>query len=298
MHTITEDQVTKYLQKRITETFKLKPDLNIPWQTEPTPSIEAIKKEAPLSQQQILQQSKHAAALAAAKAKASQILAAKKLQKTQKQHVVNGILMGVSPSSDANTPKKRKNRSQSGSSSRSRSSSQSSEDSRKNMSVKKKLNTSEDYICLTTDSTRNRFEKKHNGKINGKNKKHLKNIQVNSNQNGKKSYSFVNGQKVMQGSASENKLSNKLKKKMSFCSLENGDQSTESDSADEGVRVERKRQLTEKLADRQQRFQKTKVAERLCYVDDAPSVSRKNLRNIFNVSKVSCLFKHFLCQFC
>ena len=43
MH-VSEDQVTKYLQQRITETFKLKPDLNIAWQEEPVPDLEAIRK--------------------------------------------------------------------------------------------------------------------------------------------------------------------------------------------------------------------------------------------------------------
>ena len=81
---ISEDQVTKYLQQRITETFKDKPDLNIAWHDEPVPDVEQIRKVAPLSQQQIMQQKKQEAAIAAAKANASRILA-NKLQMKQKQ---------------------------------------------------------------------------------------------------------------------------------------------------------------------------------------------------------------------
>jgi hypothetical protein len=52
---VSEDQVTKYLQQRITEAFNLKPDLNIGWDKEPLPDIISIRKVAPFSQQQIEQ---------------------------------------------------------------------------------------------------------------------------------------------------------------------------------------------------------------------------------------------------
>lgn len=41
---VSEDQVTKYLQKRITDAFKENADLNSGWQTEPIPDVLAIKK--------------------------------------------------------------------------------------------------------------------------------------------------------------------------------------------------------------------------------------------------------------
>lgn len=53
---VSEDQVTKYLQQRITDAFKVKQDLNIGWENEPLPDIIAIRKVAPLSQQQIQRQ--------------------------------------------------------------------------------------------------------------------------------------------------------------------------------------------------------------------------------------------------
>lgn len=91
---ISEDQVTKYLQQRITETFKEKPDLNIAWYDEPVPEIEQIRQVAPLSQQQIMQQKKQEAAIAAAKANASRILA-NKLQMKQKQDETCKYILGI-----------------------------------------------------------------------------------------------------------------------------------------------------------------------------------------------------------
>lgn len=60
---VSEDQVTKYLQKRITDAFKLKPDLNIGWDAEPLPDIISIKKVAPFSQHQMQQQQRQQQAL-------------------------------------------------------------------------------------------------------------------------------------------------------------------------------------------------------------------------------------------
>jgi hypothetical protein len=77
VHAISEDQVTKYLQQRITDTFKLKPDLNVGWDIEAVPSLEDIRKVAPLSQLQIAQQKKQEAAIAAAKLKFAENLALK-----------------------------------------------------------------------------------------------------------------------------------------------------------------------------------------------------------------------------
>lgn len=41
---VSEDQVTKYLQKRITDAFKVRPDLNVGWETESIPEIYDIKQ--------------------------------------------------------------------------------------------------------------------------------------------------------------------------------------------------------------------------------------------------------------
>ncbi len=108
----------------------------------------------------------------------------------------------------------------------------------------------------------------------------LKNIQIN-NLNGKSTYSFEAGATGKNG-----RLENRLKNNLSFTN-ENRSES-DSGSGDEGIfKSAHKRQLSTKLADRQERFKKTNSAsERLCYIEDQ-SVSRKNLRNIFNLSKVN-----------
>jgi hypothetical protein len=59
---VTEDQVTKYLQQRITDAFKIKSNLETGWETETMPSVDDIKKVAPLSNAQ-QQQLKHQANL-------------------------------------------------------------------------------------------------------------------------------------------------------------------------------------------------------------------------------------------
>ena len=41
---VSEDQVTKYLQKKITEAFKVSPDLNTGWETKAIPEIHDIKQ--------------------------------------------------------------------------------------------------------------------------------------------------------------------------------------------------------------------------------------------------------------
>lgn len=41
---VSEDQVTKYLQKRITDAFKIRPDLNNGWESEKIPEIYDIKQ--------------------------------------------------------------------------------------------------------------------------------------------------------------------------------------------------------------------------------------------------------------
>ena len=60
--TVTEDQVTKYLQQRITDAFKIKPNLETGWETEAMPNVDDIKKVAPLSNAQ-QQQLRHQANL-------------------------------------------------------------------------------------------------------------------------------------------------------------------------------------------------------------------------------------------
>lgn len=41
---VSEDQVTKYLQKKITDAFKVRADLNTGWETEKIPEIYDIKQ--------------------------------------------------------------------------------------------------------------------------------------------------------------------------------------------------------------------------------------------------------------
>lgn len=73
---VSEDQVTKYLQKRITDAFKVRSDLNIAWDIEPLPDVAAIRLVAPLSQYQIEQQKRQQQLVAQQiEAKRKQILA-------------------------------------------------------------------------------------------------------------------------------------------------------------------------------------------------------------------------------
>ena len=54
--------MTKYLQQRITDAFKIKPNLETGWETEAMPNVDDIKKVAPLSNAQ-QQQLRHQANL-------------------------------------------------------------------------------------------------------------------------------------------------------------------------------------------------------------------------------------------
>jgi len=279
---LSEDQVTKYLQKRITDTFKIKPDLNIDWESEPVPSIEDIRKEAPLSQQQIMQQKKQEAAVLAAKARANQILANKQLQLQQKQEQRKLTANNIFTNEESKIPKKRKNRSQSRSSSRSNASSDDSSGSSrsneapKKFNNKKKTSSTPDFISLnnSTSKTKNSYKLFMNGK-----KKMLKNIQIN-NLNGKSTYSFENQQ------GKNNRIENRLKNNLNF-SNENCSESESGSDDETEFKTAHKRQLSVKLANRQERFKKTNsTSERMCFIEDQ-SVSHKNLRNIFNLSKVS-----------
>ena len=89
---VTEDQVTKYLQQRITNAFKLKPDLNIGWETEPMPDIISIRKVAPYSNVKQLQQQKQNAIAAANKNmmnKPTTAIQQQQQQQQQKKNVFN-----------------------------------------------------------------------------------------------------------------------------------------------------------------------------------------------------------------
>ncbi|CAF0882411.1 unnamed protein product [Brachionus calyciflorus] len=90
---VSEDQVTKYLQKRITDAFKIKPDLNIPWDREPLPDINSIKQVAPLSQYQIEQQKRQQQLIAQQiELKKKQLLAA---QQQQQQKAKIGLMASI-----------------------------------------------------------------------------------------------------------------------------------------------------------------------------------------------------------
>lgn len=178
---VSEDQVTKYLQQRITDAFKQKQDLNIGWENEKIPDVIAIKKVAPLSQQQILQQKKQQQLkiqqqkqleeqINAAKAKASEILAKKIQEKTQLQELVK---QRRQEHLSASPLKKRKSRSSSSSSSSSssRSSSRSRKSTSSNTSDSSSSSSSlnKDFISLS-NGKKQKFNKQ-NSKFNNKNKK-------------------------------------------------------------------------------------------------------------------------------
>ena len=279
MH-VSEDQVTKYLQQRITETFKLKPDLNIAWHEEPVPNIEAIRKVAPLSQQQIMQQKKQEAAIAIAKANASKILA-NKLQMKQQQATTQGANLKQT-TGDPKTPLKRKNRSQSRSTRSSSSSSTSSSDSSSNVKLsanKKKTGSPKSGFISLVDSTSKKTPKLNKKNLNNSNKKKtLKNIQINSI-NGKKSFSFMSGIEETLKNSANKKLANKLKKNLSIFNENNSEESDaqeEDDDDDDTNELHGKKQLKAKLVNRQQRFMKTNADRKFI-------VEKKNIRSIFRV---------------
>ena len=179
---ISEDQVTKYLQHRITETFKIKPDLNIAWESEKIPEVSDIKQVAPYSQAQLEQQKRnkklHEAALAIAKAKAAELLAQKEKVKQQLVETKKANTVGLAAEISSKISKRKyETRSRSGSPSSSSTSSSSS-----STSSSPSNNKSSDFIELSSSK---KVKKSHAMmKIE---KKKLKNIQIN-NVNGKKSY--------------------------------------------------------------------------------------------------------------
>lgn len=179
LHTVSEDQVTKYLQQRITDTFKLKPDLNIDWDNEKIPDVSAIRLVAPFShlqlQQQKRQQKMHEAALVAAKAKAAEILAQKEKLKQQIAETKKITTLNTSSLAAEISKNKRKY------SSRSRSASSDSSSTSSTSSSERKSN---DFIQLSTKKSKTKHPMM---KIE---KKKLKNIQINS-VNGKKSFVVV-----------------------------------------------------------------------------------------------------------
>ena len=77
-----------------------------------------------------------------------------------------------------------------------------------------------------------------------------------------------------------------------------GSLTDEQPTANNSVLRKRQFMIAEKLAGRQQRFEakntKRSSNERMCYIEDTEQsksvVSRKNLRNIFSLSKVCLLF--------
>jgi hypothetical protein len=135
---VAEDQVTKYLQQRITDAFKVKPNLEVGWETEQIPTVEQIKQVAPLSnaqQQQLKQQANiNIKKMNAARAAANEIQIKQqqkpnafnfnKLNPNANKSGFNSALAISSPSSDKRK-KTRSSSSSSSSSSRSRSSSRS-----------------------------------------------------------------------------------------------------------------------------------------------------------------------------
>jgi hypothetical protein len=161
--TLGDDQVTKYLQKRITEVFKQSPDLLIDWENEPLPDVASIKKVSPFSQQQLqLQQQKMKQQQQLAQQKAAQAAAALASQKKAAQLKAPTLGQLAKQQSKAESKKKqmagqrkrRSSSSSSSSSSRSRSSSSSS-------SGKGKKSKSDgfngNYIPLSSSNNKRKF---------------------------------------------------------------------------------------------------------------------------------------------
>lgn len=116
---VSEDQVTKYLQKRITDAFKIRSDLNIDWEKEALPEIASIRQVAPFSQYQIEQQKRQQQLVAQQiEAKRKQILA------QQEQKARTGLMATIKESM-----KRKKSRSKSRDSGSSTSSKTTSSDS-------------------------------------------------------------------------------------------------------------------------------------------------------------------------
>ena len=253
VNSVSEDQVTKYLQQRITETFKEKPDLNVGWEKEAVPDLVAIRAVAPLSQQQIRQQ----AAIAAAKERASKILAEK-------------MTLKINESDKWKTPGKRKaepisnNKRSSGSSSSSNSRSSSPEQ----RSPKYKKTSNEDFISLSSPMPMN-VNSRGQHKNNAHQAKALKNLNnINSPHNNNKS--------AKKNSKSKNS-NNKAAKFANFeVSISIGSQINENDNFNVN---NNQSQLMDK---RKQRF--VKEAKKIESV-------RKNIKTLFidNVS-ISFLF--------
>lgn len=158
---VSEDQVTKYLQKRITDAFKQNPNLDVGWDAEPIPDIISIRKVAPSSNQPKLnQQPKQVNNIVQKRQQQLQQQAQQKLQHQQKLQELNLLNKPASSSSSSpagakssaptslmssikeNLGKKRKSRSSSSSSSSSSRSSSSSSSSSSSPSSKSSSSTS------------------------------------------------------------------------------------------------------------------------------------------------------------
>lgn len=145
---VAEDQVTKYLQQRITDAFKVKQNLEIGWETELMPTVEQIKEVAPMSNAQQLQMRQQAniniKKMNAARAAANGI---QFKQQQQKPNAFNFNKLNPNANKNtSNTPltispsksdKRKKSRSSSSSSSSSTSSSRSSNSSTSSKATQK-----------------------------------------------------------------------------------------------------------------------------------------------------------------
>jgi hypothetical protein len=163
---VDEEQVTKYLQKRITDVFQINPELTIDWEKEPVPDLIAIKKVAPFSKAQLetqkqkfkMQLQAQKVALSSPSTPCSQNLKDLSNKKTPllSTPTLGQLAKDMEKKSDAKKPKSApKRRSSSSSSYSSSTSSKSSRSSSRSPSPtpKKKF---DDYIPLSNNQNKNK----------------------------------------------------------------------------------------------------------------------------------------------
>jgi hypothetical protein len=164
--TVGDDQVTKYLQKRITEVFKNTPDLKIDWGSEPLPDVATIKRVSPFSEQQLNAQQQKFRQQKAAQAAAVAIANQKRLQ--QMQHAAAAPTLGQLAKQQSQSSKRkesiRKRRSSSSSSSisssstKSKSTSSSSSSSDKTKKARTGGGFSGSYIPLSSSTNKRKYD--------------------------------------------------------------------------------------------------------------------------------------------
>jgi len=289
---LSEDQVTKYLQQKITDTFKIKPDLSIDWDNEKIPEVSQIKQIAPFSQHQLDQQRRqqkvHEAAIAAAKARAVEILAEK--EKINKQLAEAKKLTPTTPQPSQNKNKRKysKERSKSPSNPPSSSSSTSTTTSTSSSSSSSS-DSSDDFISLN----RKKIAKKNTNSMQRIEKEKLRNIEMNQISNGKKSSRLL--QHTLKLSKDYEECSQN--ERSTNTSDEEEDAENEKDvkqmkllSTPNKFLSKKQKKLNSSLINRQKRFQVAKGnMKNACH--NKKLAGYQNFRTLFSSnSQVKCLF--------